>query len=290
MKARIVDNRKVIYEFGQSFKYDSDTPLDTPLHCHHEYELVYISKGHGKEFIGDSVKQYKAGELILIGANLPHLFLSDSTIQQGKETNNLCSILQFPQSIFPEHMEIIKEYSFVHSILEKSSHGVCFHSKTLISKVLKIMKGLEKQTGIDRILSLFTILNLLGKSKDLTLISSLKYTQPLNRYIPNDPISMIYSYLTNNLKKNITLEDIAEYLQMNAASVCRFFKQKTGKTLFQCLNELRVEYACKLLANSNLTIAQISYDSGFNNQSHFNKQFRIVTGQTPTEYKENLAI
>lgn len=99
MKVKNIDNRKIIYEAGWSFKYDSDTQLTTSLHCHAEYELIYIISGHGKEFIGDSVREYAPGDLILIGANLPHLYLADVTIDAK---DNLCSIIQFPQEIFPE--------------------------------------------------------------------------------------------------------------------------------------------------------------------------------------------
>ena len=290
MQAKIIDNRKIIYEFGQSFKYDSEISLDTPLHCHSEYELIYITKGHGKEFIGDSVRRYQTGDLILIGKNLPHLYLSDSYDGQRERDTNICSILQFPRSIFPDQMEEIQEYSFINSVLEKSIQGVLFHAKMSIRKVLKIMKLLSIQKGIDRILSLFMILNILGKSRDITIISTLKYSQPLDSYLPNDRISIIHSYLINNIKEEILLEDIAEQVKMNTVSLCRYFKQKTGKTIFQRLNEIRVEYACKLLANSNHTVAQIAYDSGFNNQSHFNKQFKIITKYTPTEYRDIFAV
>lgn len=54
-----------------------------PLHCHNEYELIFITKGHGLEFIGDSVKEYIAGDLVLIGANVPHLHLCDSVTNKS---------------------------------------------------------------------------------------------------------------------------------------------------------------------------------------------------------------
>ena len=55
------------------------------------------------------------------------------------------------------------------------------------------------------------------------------------------------------------------------------------------MNEIRIEHACKLLMYSNLTISQIAYDAGFNNLSHFNKQFKAITKQTPTMYRENIS-
>lgn len=286
METKVIDNRKVICEIGCSFKYDSGVELTTSLHCHSEYELIYIMEGHGKEFVGDSVREYHTDDLVLIGANLPHLFLSD--MPSSSESNNSCCILQFPRSLFPEQMESIQEYSQIYTVLENSTRGVCFHSKTLKRNVLQIMEGINKQRGIDRLTSLFKLLDMLGKSDNITFVSSLKYTNPLDRYILDDPISQIFSFLINNHRKELTLENIATHVHINATSICRFFKQRTGKTLFQCLNKIRVEHACKLLGNSNLTIAQVAWESGFRNQAHFNKQFRQITKLTPTEYVKNL--
>lgn len=288
METKVIDNRKVICEIGCSFKYDSGVELTTSLHCHSEYELIYVMEGHGKEFIGDSVREYHSGDLVLIGANLPHLYLSDAP--SSPDDNNSCCILQFPHSLFPEQMEDIQEYAPIHTVLGNSTRGICFHSKTLKRNVLRIMDDINRQRGIERLLSLFRLLDMLGKSNNITLISSLKYTNPLEGYIPDDPVSQIFGFLINNHKKELTLEDISGHVHMNSTSLCRYFKQRTGKTLFQCLNEIRVEYACKLLGNSHLTIAQVAWESGFGNQAHFNKQFRIVTKQTPTEYRRNLIL
>lgn len=287
MQTRNIDNRKIIYKAGWSFKYDSDTQLATSLHCHAEYELVYIIGGYGKEFIGDSVREYEPGDMVLIGANLPHLYIAKASVAPK---DNLCNIMQFPRNIFPEQMEFIPEYSTICTVLEKSAQGIVFHSKGVKREVLKTLQNLNKQQGINRLLSLFRILSTLGKTKEITLASSLKYSNPLNSYTPDDPVSKIYGYLINNHKNELKLTDIAGYMHMNPGSVCRYFKQKTGKTIFQCLNEIRIEYACKLLGNSNLNISQIAWESGFGNQAHFNKQFRHITKQTPTEYRNNLSL
>lgn len=282
--------KKIIHEVEHSFSYSSNMQFTMPLHCHNEYELIFITKGHGLEFIGDSVKEYAAGDLVLIGANVPHLHLCASVTDKSIKEKSLCEILQFPYSIFPERIEDIQEYSSIYNVLGNSLHGIRFSSKSLVEKVLKIMRTINKQHGINRIISLFNILDLLGKSKDVSLVSSLKYAYPTNRQTIDEPISKIHNYINSNFRKDITLNEIAGYVQMNPASICRYFKNKTNKTMFEYLNEIRIEHACKLLAHSNLTISQIAYDVGFNNLSHFNKQFKAVTKQTPTMYRENIGL
>lgn len=283
-------HRKIIHEVDQSYSYSTDTPFTMPLHCHAEYELIYILSGKGQAFIGDSVKYYDAGDLILIGNNTPHLHLCDSIIDKSIKQKSICDILHFPNTIFPINLSEIQEYSFVNLVLGQSLHGVKFNSQETISLVLKIMKTINKKQGIDRIIALFKILDLLGKSNDITLISPTPHYSNITNQKNNEPINKVFTYLTTNFKEEITLNAVADYVKLNPASLCRYFKQITGKTLFEYLNSIRIEHACRLMSHSNLTISQIAYEVGFNNLSHFNKRFKLVTNQTPTEYKRHIAI
>ena len=283
-------HRKIIHEVDQSYSYSTDTPFTMPLHCHAESELIYILSGKGQAFIGDSVKNYDAGDLILIGNNTPHLHLCDSIIDKSIKQKSICEILHFPNNIFPINLSEIQEYSFVNLVLGQSLHGVKFNSQETISLVLKIMKTINKKQGIDRIIALFKILDLLGKSNDITLISPTPHCSNITNQKNNEPINKVFTYLTANFKEEITLNTVADYVKLNPASLCRYFKQITGKTLFEYLNSIRIEHACRLMSHSNLTISQIAYEVGFNNLSHFNKRFKLVTNQTPTEYKRHIAI
>ena len=75
---------------------------------------------------------------------------------------------------------------------------------------------------------------------------------------------------------------------MTVPAFCRYFKRLTGKTFTHFVNEVRVAQACQLLSDEHLSIAAVSYDSGFNNLSHFNKQFRLVVGTSPRAFRQNL--
>ncbi|HMH32420.1 MAG TPA: AraC family transcriptional regulator, partial [Puia sp.] len=65
---------------------------------------------------------------------------------------------------------------------------------------------------------------------------------------------------------------------------CKYFKMRTKKTFSFFLNEVKVSYACRLLAEGNLNVLQICYESGYNNLSNFNRQFKRITKMTPTAY------
>ena len=104
----------------------------------------------------------------------------------------------------------------------------------------------------------------------------------------NEPVSKIYTYLFNHYKEKITLREIADHVKQNPSALCRYFRQRTDKSIFQCLAEIRVEHACKLLSYSNLSVSQIAYESGYGNVPYFIKQFESITRQTPKEYRISL--
>ncbi len=89
-------------------------------------------------------------------------------------------------------------------------------------------------------------------------------------------------------KEKITLREIADYVKLNSSALCRYFRQRTDKSIFQCLAEIRVEHACILLSYSNLSVSQIAYESGYGNVPYFIKQFESITRQTPKEYRISL--
>lgn len=75
---------------------------------------------------------------------------------------------------------------------------------------------------------------------------------------------------------------------MNKQSFCRYFKQRMSLTFSQFVNELRIKYACELLVGNHSGIAQVAYESGFENLSYFNRQFKRIKGVTPREFKSKI--
>ena len=94
----------------------------------------------------------------------------------------------------------------------------------------------------------------------------------------------VYEYIIKNFKENITLTDVANVAHMNPSAFSRFFKRVNRKTFSEYLNEVRVGYSCKLLIENKNNISEICFESGFNNISNFNRQFKKTMQYSPTEY------
>lgn len=286
--------RKIIHGTGHSFSYFR-MPFVFPLHTHGDYELIFMREGSGLQFVGNSVRRYKKGDLVLIGSDVPHLHLCDSVRNGIHENIGSCEILQFPADIFPERMGDIPEYSHIYSLLRKSRQGVFFTSDEIVGKAVRMMRKMENKNGIERITSLLVMLELLGMTDEYGVVSASDTADAVDSVIGRnktglDPVELVCRYLSADFSKKMSLERIAERAGMNPSSLCRCFKRKTGKTIFEYLTEIRVEQACRLLRTTDRTVSQIAYDVGFGNISHFNKSFRGVTRQTPSEYRRNILL
>jgi len=130
----------------------------------------------------------------------------------------------------------------------------------------------------------FILMDLIGKSKNNVQLASKEYLK-IRFTTGNKRIASIHEYLMNNYREEVNLNKLAGLVNMAEGSLCRFFKMNMGITLFEYLNKIKIEFACKLLMDQDLSIMEVCYDSGFNNISHFNKQFKRITGVPPSEYR-----
>lgn len=279
--------RTIVHEPGCSFSYEPNTGLTVPWHCHADYELIYFTAGSGQEFVGDAVQRYRSGEMVLIGSGVPHLHLCDAVSNHAVQ-RTVCDILQFSPDIFPSDMGKIDEYSNIAAVLGKSARGVKFHDKRVVDAVADMAAAIPTETGVGRLVVLMRMLDMLGRSDDISFISSVSGTVNVAAYPSGDPVGRVYAYFMDHFREKFVLDDVARYAGMTPAALCRSFKAGTGMTMADCLNGIRVEHACRLLAHSEITVSQAAYEAGFNNMSHFNRQFLRITGQTPSDYRKHI--
>ena len=96
----------------------------------------------------------------------------------------------------------------------------------------------------------------------------------------------VMEFTMNNYQHDISLNAVASVATMTKNAFCKYFKKRTNKTYFTFLNELRIEYACKLLSkNRDLSVTEIARLSGFNNISNFNRTFKSLKNKPPLQYK-----
>jgi AraC-like DNA-binding protein len=287
MSARKPTLEKISPEFGSSIKVIKHAAYigeKKPFwHFHPEVELVYVNKGKGKRHIGNHLSYFNNSQLLLIGANLPHNGFTDRLTINGSET-----IVQFRPEFLGDHFFNVPEMEGISNLFERAKSGILFGVKTKKKMGQKIEKLSEKE-GFKKILVLLEILHGLAKSEDYTILNADGFrfeTEPQD----SAKIDIIFKHVNQNFTEHISLDEIADKVSMTVPAFCRYFKKVTGKTFTKLVNEYRVVHATKLLSESQMSIADVSYECGFNNFSHFNKLFKEFTGKSASKYRSELKL
>ncbi|WP_300022033.1 AraC family transcriptional regulator [uncultured Maribacter sp.] len=250
------------------------------LHQHEEIQISHIVNGNGKLLVGDSIHQFTTGDIYVIGSNLPHVFKSI----EGHQNAHMISVF-FTETSFGTDFFNLPYLTDTNTFFSNAKSGfkITSNQTQIAEKLLKIRS--------EQNLKLFIcFLELL---KDISSASK----KPLSTFIYSKTLSStegerlqdIFDFVFKNFQQPISLDEIAKMACMTQNAFCRFFKQRTDKTFFQFLIELRVAHACQLLiSNKELTVNMIAELSGFNSISNFNKKFKKIKGITPTQYQQSI--
>ncbi|GAB4047222.1 AraC family transcriptional regulator [Spirosoma litoris] len=258
--------------------------FDAPWHYHPEYELTYIINGYGRRFVGDHVEPFQAGDLVLLGPDLPHFWRNDEEFYQNKPDLRAESVVvQFPAAFDDRLLAAMPEAEAVRQLLHRARYGLHF-SPTSSQSVALLMMQLTEQTGLTQMLSLLAILNQLATDQEAQLLASDSY-QLAPGAAETERMKRVLEFMLLNFREEIRIEQIASVAGMAPAAFCRYFKNRTRKTFVEYLNELRIGHARKLLVNVDISIGQIGLECGYNNSSHFHRQFKLNTGMTPFQYQ-----
>jgi YesN/AraC family two-component response regulator len=95
----------------------------------------------------------------------------------------------------------------------------------------------------------------------------------------------VFAHLTQHFRDDISLKVIADKFFMSVSAMSHFLRKKTGKNFTELLLELRINYACKLLLETDKPVAVISGESGFRNLSYFNRIFKTFKHTTPLAFR-----
>ena len=253
-------------------------------HYHNNYEISFITEGSGKRIVADSIEEFQPGDLVFLGKNLPHVWIADKEMFTPSSRTLEMVFLQFTDRVLDSQMLALPEFKNMEKALSMSERGIQIVGQTL-NEVSELMLQMPYLKGFDRMVHFFRIMDIIGSSESHTHLASKEYLK--TRFTTgNKRIAAIHEYLMKNYRDEVNLKKLADLVSMAEGSLCRFFKENMGITLFEYLNKIKVEFACKLLMDPDLSILEVCLDSGFNNLSHFNKQFRKATGISPSEYRK----
>lgn len=257
-----------------------------PWHFHSEYELMYVEQGYGRCLVGDSIIDYRAGDLIFFGSGLPHCMQNCPEAQEN-EAYHVCGVnVQLEKDFMQYSFSHYTQFASIRSLLEKAHRGIRFPLAGK-SEITDCLKRIPVSHGVEQIIQILTLLQALSAFPRKQFAASPNYI-PDPSVFGDKKIEKIIAYMNKRYTQPVSLSEIASYTAMNEAAFCRYFKQETGKTFKQYILDMRIGYACKLIAAERMNISQISLECGFESTAHFNRIFKRTTGMSPTEYKESI--
>lgn len=267
------------------FDVDEYDYFYNPWHYHPELELTLILKSYGQRQVGDSIENFRAGDLVLVGSNLPHVWKNDDIYFQGNpELKAQAIVVKFLPDFAGQNFFRLHEMKQIGYLINEVSQFGLELQGDLRSQVDGMMRTLVQLDETERFIHFLHILDLISKSKEYKLLSSLSYR---NENIKNSHrINAVLDYIMEHYYEEIRLETVAGLINMNKNAFCRFFKKGTQKTLFDVIQEVRIRKACQFLVETDMNILQVCYACGFGNVSGFNKTFKKVTGTTPLSYRK----
>lgn len=272
---------KIIFSPDSSFKcFYIDREAFPFFWHHHEYfELTLILQGKGRRFIGDSIVEFEKNDLVLIGPDIPHTWSS-----YKDQTDCQAIVLLFGPDLFVDLIDNKPEFRKIKKLLNESVRGLFFCGDRL-PKATEILKNIPKFANLKRLLSLIELLDYISVNLQADFISG-KGFKRFSSQKQKIRMEKVLSFIAENYSGSISLDDVANVSHMSPASFSRFFKETTGKTFIQYLNQLRVSRSCELLLETNMSIIQVCYESGFNSLANFNRRFKNIKSISPREYRK----
>lgn len=264
------------------FEHDYPYPL-ARWHHHPEFELHLIRHGHGKLLAGDYIGPFSPGHVALIGPDLPHDWIGDLT--PGEHLPGRDVVLQFDGEALLGLASALPELAELKGLFNSARRGLEFTGQTA-RRAAVMIEAVGLARGLERLTRFLQLCDTLAKAPlaDRRLLASPCYSPVLDDRSA-ERITQAFEYLLAELTGDIRLSVAAERVGMSEAGFSRFFKRVTGHGFVDLMRKLRVQRACRLLMQTDRSVADICFDVGYANLSNFNRHFRHEMAQTPSEYR-----
>lgn len=260
------------------------------LHRHEEIQLTWVQKGEGTLIAENNMHSFWSNEIFWLGADQPHLFKSDQTyfIPKSKKSIQALTIFFNPNGKLAPLFDLV-ELKNIKQFIRKFQSGFKLPD-SLVAEVASRMLRIQQSKAADQFIHFIDLLKLLQSASDLHPLVSGSTLASVSDH-EGIRIGEIYNYIMQHYDTDIMLEDIAKHAHMTPQAFCRYFKKHTRLTFVSFLNEVRINEACKKLAEGSYdSISTVAYHCGFNSITNFNRVFKTVTGKSPRDYVREYSI
>jgi AraC-like DNA-binding protein len=262
-------------EFTFPFTCWESDAASFPPHWHDCFEILFLSSGGMYVSIGDTIFEVSAGDIVMIDAGAIHGYFDPhpGTTYRG---------FQFDVTFFDENFINWRDAIFQNPVLGKNTEkdAVCAQLRRLLLEIFH--ENTEKITGYQ--------LAVKSKLCEIMLIILRKMPRHCSKTSSSKLSRMLAPVLKNVNDPDFTLEKAAETLNLNKFYFLHLFKKYTGQSFHSYLVKTRVTFAKHYLVESKMSVTDIAFCSGFNSIQTFNRTFKLLTGFTPRDYRNDNSV
>lgn len=268
-------------EEGFAVKVIRGPSFECPWHFHAECELLLVLKSGGYRMVGDNITPLEPGDLVLVGANLPHIWQNDEHMPGSKPVH--CIVVQFEEQFLGQTLLGLPALLPLKRLLRRAGQGIHVTGRTR-QRAAALMEQLVKRQGLRRLVTLLEILDLLARSRECHTIASPGFS-PIGNAADQQRVSQVCEFINQRLSEPIRLGEVARLAHLSQGAFSRFFRAALRRTFPEFVNELRIGRACRLLTESEMPVTEIALACGYTNLSNFNRQFLRLKRLTPRDFR-----
>jgi AraC family transcriptional regulator len=233
-----------------------------PKHSHEFAYFYIVLHGRFTEFYGTKRRECKPLSFVFTPSGQSH---SDTFHDSGGR----CFLIEIPH----------KWMSRIHQCGVVFDNAVAFQGGMLAQLTLKIYKEAYRSDQLSALAIEGLVLEILSEL-------SREYTKEAR---PPRWLEQANSLIHDCFAEALTLQQIADSVNVHPVYLAAAFRKHYGCTIGAYIRQLRIDYACREIAKPDASLVSIALNAGFSDQSHFSKTFKLLTGMTPTQYREYLA-
>ncbi|NVE00151.1 AraC family transcriptional regulator [Massilia sp. BJB1822] len=253
-------------------------------HYHREIELTLTLNSQGQRYVGENIEPYTDGDLVLVGPNLPHTWMSQQKIDPAQPHE--AHVFWLNADWLDTLISTLVELAPIKPMLQDAARGVVFSAATA-GAVRKLVLELEHASPAGRVTRLIDMLTMLANDKGARSLCPPRSRAAQLTACDKSRIDRTLDYIHQNYAGEITMAELADLAALSVSGLHRLFKRHTRQTVGEYIAQMRIGRACSLLVSTGQPISHVAEQSGYSSLSHFNRQFLAIKGVTPREFRQS---
>ncbi|MBW8890172.1 MAG: helix-turn-helix domain-containing protein [Fibrobacteres bacterium] len=250
-------------------------------HRHPQVEILLVKSGSGTWIIGESLGEFRQGDLFILGSGVAHSFFPSP----GAKEEIRALVLHFQPEAMRKTLSGFPEFHGFEAFLSAARRGLRAGSATRAAVLPLIRRMGELPPASPRRLGVFlSAMAELASADDLVSVGG-----PLVSAGPggglDEKLDRVCKLIQASLVNPLSQAAVAGRIGMSPAGFSRWFKLRIGKPYTEYINEARIDLVCRALIESDRDISHVAGECGFTAGSHFHKLFKACKGVSPSEYR-----